>query len=136
MLGSLHKGIRQAGLWLVVMAFTLRAIVPQGFMVGAVEGQRIAITLCSPSGSSVFLDLRTGAIEVDDKPGIPDPQSNDGHGACPFATTSSLVVPTQIAAVLAPNQWVVAAPVGPRADQIFAESTGPPQPARAPPFSA
>ncbi|MBI1238018.1 MAG: hypothetical protein GC199_01615 [Alphaproteobacteria bacterium] len=131
--GTFIQGARRAGLWLALIAFALKSVIPQGYMIGAVEGQRIPITLCSLSGGAAFLNLETGAVEVDGKP---QPQKNDGQGHCPFALTGSLTLPLQMVAALPPRDIAIAALISPRADQLPATPTGPPPPARGPPSFA
>ncbi|MDH0736434.1 DUF2946 family protein [Achromobacter spanius] len=132
-----RSAVRARGvLWLALLALTLRALVPTGYMpdAAALHEGRLEVTFCSAAGELSTLDL------VLDKraPGGPTPHDAAETGAqCPFGLLA------HVAPAPTPTVTPILLPIGrpaPPAATYRAlpplAAHGPPLGSRAPPFLA
>ncbi|NVK43411.1 MAG: DUF2946 family protein [Oceanospirillaceae bacterium] len=70
-----------------LMALSVKALVPAGFMLGQSASGETIITLCTPDGSrDVYYDAASGTIrELSDKAQHQEKADHEGQ-ACPFTT--------------------------------------------------
>lgn len=118
---------RHAAMILLVLAFMLRALIPQGMMTTPDAARGITVLLCDGSGAATRL-----AVPLGEKPAkAPSDQT------CPFTVLA------QTGTADAPVGWTITPPKAPRLPQQRAsESLAPARihqthpPARAPPVAA
>ncbi|MBL8551398.1 MAG: hypothetical protein JNJ73_15545 [Hyphomonadaceae bacterium] len=134
--GAFLQRIRAASLWLALLAFAFKALLPAGYMLDKAQGQRLAIVFCNPVGatSEAYLDLETGEI-VHDKG---DQRRDDPKQAhCPFAVAAAPALDAPHTDIPAPAGVAFAWAPAARAPETGAlEIAGPPLPARGPPILA
>ncbi|MEC4589654.1 hypothetical protein VPG91_01530 [Nitrospirillum amazonense] len=85
------------GLWLLIAAFMLRALIPTGTMPkldDADDGQSFALVLCSGSVPDAAVLREIGLPVQRDKP-------KDHGAACPFFGTGGMALASPVAPVLA-----------------------------------
>lgn len=118
---------RHMAMLALVLAFALRALIPQGMMTAPDAARGITVLLCDGSGAAARLALPMG-----EKPGKAQPGQT-----CPFAVLA------QTGAADAPSGWTIAQPLQPAPLLQGAPETAQPQkthqthpPARAPPAAA
>lgn len=112
--GLRHRktGLSQVLAVLALLAMSVRALVPFGYMLAASPDRFISVTLCSAHGNvEVTVDRQTGAV-VTDQPAPTNNQSKsyDG-GPCVFASAATLAAPTIAPPVVVPLGTVIAAPL-------------------------
>jgi hypothetical protein len=118
---------RHLAMLALVLAFALRALIPQGMMTAPDAARGITVLLCDGSGTAARL-----AVPLGEKPAkAPSDQT------CPFAVLA------QTGTADAPVDWTIAPSTAPRLPQQYGpESPEPSQtrqthpPARAPPVAA
>ncbi len=115
---------RAAGLWLALLAFALKGLVPMGYMLSADAGAPMVV-LCTAQGAVT--------VALDDE-GAPPPVAKDQSCAFAMAAPAALA-PTPIS-FAAPLSAAIEAPATPSAEAMHADHTGPPLPARGPPLHA
>ncbi|MBB1596380.1 DUF2946 family protein [Achromobacter sp. UMC46] len=140
-LHRLGRAARARGvLWLALLALTLRALVPAGYMpdVRALHDGRLEVTFCSAAGDLSTLSVALGGARGGGDGG--DPAGHDGAktGAqCPFGLLAHVApAPTpSLAPILLPAGRYVPPPPAYRALPALA-AHGPPLGSRAPPALA
>ncbi|CAB3693624.1 DUF2946 family protein [Achromobacter pestifer] len=123
-------------LWLALLALTLRALVPTGYMpdVRALHDGRLQVTFCSAAGDLSTLSLALANTGGGEKP------EHDGAktGAqCPFGLLAHIApapTPALTPMVLPAGQYVPPPPAYRALPALAAQ--GPPLGSRAPPFLA
>lgn len=127
-LPTLNRG--NAGLWLVLMLFVLKAMVPQGFM-PATHQTGTLIQLCSAAGP-IWV---AGPSKPDTKDNAPDERHAAQAAACPVGMALAAVALPPSPVVLSAALAVMAHPLAARAPPgpVHASVTGAPLGARAPP---
>lgn len=128
--GGILQRMRGAGLLLALYALVFKAMLPPGFMLEAQQGE-VAIVLCN--GSNALFDPLTGAITPD---GDHAPEGDSTSQHCPFAMANAPILDAP-PAVSAPKHSAAVQSDAPALEAIHPpEATGPPLPARGPPFQA
>ena len=98
-----RTGFAQALAAFALLAITVRALVPAGYMfTPAQDGRFITVTLCSAHGATeAVIDLNTGAVVDPDSTTQDDPPANapSADAPCVFAASASLVAPEQLASL-------------------------------------
>ncbi|MDR6599744.1 hypothetical protein J2732_000727 [Achromobacter deleyi] len=124
-LTTLNRG--NAGLWLVLMLFVLKAMVPQGFMPATQSGT--LIQLCSAAGP-IWV---AGPSRQDN---APDERHAAQAATCPVGMALAAVALPPSPVVLSAALAVMAHPLAARAPPgpVHASITGAPLGARAPPL--
>lgn len=110
--GLRHRktGLSQVLAVLALVAMSVRALVPVGYMLAASPDRFITVTLCSAHGGvEVTLDRQTGAV-LDHKPAPANDKSHDG-GPCVFAAAATLAAPTIAPPVVVALGTAIAAPL-------------------------
>lgn len=122
----LYRG--NAGLWLVLMLFALKAIVPQGFMPATHQGGTL-IQLCSAAGP-IWV---AGPSKQDN---APDERHAAQAATCPVGMALAAVALPPSPVLLSAALAVMAHPLAARAPPgpVHASITGAPLGARAPPL--
>jgi hypothetical protein len=128
------------GAYLAVLALTIQALIPMGYMIGP-RGDTggIAITLCTSDGFVTAIMDDNGQI-TETKPGAHVPQPDDDHtkSICGFAAQSvASVAPTQFE--LAAQDLAFESPILPLFSRLTAPGRGlaaPPPPKTGPPLQA
>jgi hypothetical protein len=128
--GGILQRLRTAGLTLALFALTFKALLPPGFMLDT-SGDRVAITLCN--GGAAFFDAATGEISHE-RDGAPS-DNNSQH--CPFAVVGAPTLTDAVGVVAPASRFAIATNAAPVRQAIgVRDATGPPLPARGPPFHA
>ncbi|CAB3627226.1 DUF2946 family protein [Achromobacter pestifer] len=124
-LSFLNRG--NAGLWLVLMLFVLKAMVPQGFMPATQQGGTL-IQLCSAAGP-IWV---SGPSKQDN---APDERHAAQAATCPVGMALAAVALPPSPVLLSAALAVMAHPLAARAPPgpVHASITGSPLGARAPP---
>ena len=127
-LPTLHRG--NAGLWLVLMLFVLKAMVPQGFM-PATHQTGTLIQLCSAAGP-IWV---AGPSKQDT---APDERHAAQAATCPMGMALAAVALPPSPVVLPAKLAIMAHPLAARAPPgpVLASVTGAPLGARAPPTAS
>ncbi|WP_447921519.1 DUF2946 family protein [Achromobacter aegrifaciens] len=135
-LQQLGSAARARGvLWLALLALTLRALVPAGYMpdTRALHDGRLEVTFCSAAGE---LSALTVALSPDGK-GTAGHDTADAGALCPFGLLAHVApapAPALTPLLLAVGRPVLPAPA--RDAPPARTASGPPLGSRAPPFLA
>jgi hypothetical protein len=130
-----HAPLRtRLGLWLALLAFALKALVPAGYMIGTAHAEPL-IVMCTSAGASadstaaaLLGDLLEGREHNDKRPAA--------GGECAFAALSAGVLAPASLDLHEPARFERVAPLAPHRARPASLQTGPPSPPRGPPLIA
>jgi hypothetical protein len=118
-----------------LIAMTIRAVVPVGFMLSADPDRWIVVTMCSGTGPmQMALNLDTGEHREADAPNPHDQENAVHHAPCVFAAAATPAPPASVANLAPPMQvFADAAPKFPEGVSVGRGLAAPPPWATGPP---